>query len=44
MSERGAESRIILTEKEKKDLALARVLIGGWWFVPIRKGDQVVGT
>ena len=44
VSVRGAESRISMTDKEKAELALAKVNIGGWWIAPFNKENLEEGV
>ena len=44
VSVRGAESRIVLNDKEKEELALAKVKIGGWWISPYDKDNLAAGV
>lgn len=45
LSERGAESRAILSEEEQKNLCQARLFIAGWHFSPVKTADgQIKGT
>jgi hypothetical protein len=45
MSGRGAESRIIWTEQDEKELALGTVFVAGWSFQPVKnKEGTCIGT
>lgn len=45
ISVRGAESRIVLTEKEKKDWEVATLFMAGWYFQAVRNAQgEIIGS
>lgn len=45
LSERGGESRVSLTEEEKKNSVIAKLFIAGWHFTPVEDScGDIVGT
>jgi hypothetical protein len=45
MSTKGYESKIIFTEEDQKDFALATCFVAGWEFLPVLDSEgNLIGT